>query len=152
MAFPQVPARTGCWRGWAQPGEKGYEVRAAGVGRKAPAVWRRRKDSERTGVNGSPKTGGCRTAEGVAAQETQTAEGEEGRSACRLLGTWPAVSDVGRKTPESTSAKESVATQRPLCSPAPHPFHPLLSQFIYPCSKDSLTVPRGWLKWPGGGL
>lgn len=61
------------------------------------------------------------------------------------------MSDVGRKTPKSTSAGERVATQRLLCSPAPHPFLPLPSQLIYPSSEDSLTVPRGWLKCLGVG-
>lgn len=52
VAFPQVPAwhvhsagSRGCLRGWSQPEEKGQEVWAAGVGRKAQKAWRRRKDS-----------------------------------------------------------------------------------------------------------
>lgn len=106
--------------------------------------------------------GQLRRAEQAAARRREAAEVQRCRCPAsagrgwalgmRLLGTWPAISDVGRRTPESTSAEERVATQRPLCSSGPHPVLPLLSQFIYPSSKDSLTVPRGWLKWPRGGL
>lgn len=99
----------------------------------------------------NPEKGGCRSAE-VPLPSERGAGGWGWALGMRLLGTWPAISDVGRRTPESTSAEERVATQRPLCSSGPHPFLPLLSQFIYPSSKDSLTVPRGWLKWPRGGL
>lgn len=75
--------------------------------------------------------------------ERRAGEDGEWRSACRLLGTWPATADVGRKTPESTSAEERAATQRPLCSSAPHPFLPLLSPIYLPEFKRQPHSPEG---------
>lgn len=136
--------------GRLQPEERGRRCRLQ--------MWERRhrkpegeeRPAEMSGAGCSPKKGGCRSSEVLLPSERR-AGWWRWALGMRLLGTWPATSDVGR-TPESTSAEERVATQRLLCSSGPHPFLPLLSQFIYPSSKDSLTVPRGWLKWPRGGL
>jgi len=152
VAFPQVPA----WRfhgAGSRASLKGHAGKGQEGGHgKGDTEGLEEKGSEDVRSKLHPEEGGCGTTECVAAKRTQAGEGGEGHSACRPLGTWPAMSDGGRKTPESTSAGERVATQRPLCSSAPHPFLLLPFQFIYPSSKDSLTVPRGWLKWPRGGL
>lgn len=137
-------------RGWSCPKETRQEVWAGRHGKaggeRTAEMTRARRDVRKMSRKEAAGS------ERVSLPRTQAGEGGEGRSACWLLGTWPAMSGVGRKTPESTSAEERVAAQRLLCSSAPHPLLPLPSQFIYPSSKDSLTVPRGWLKWPRGGL
>lgn len=126
MAFLQVPAwcfhgagsRAGL-RGWSWPEEKGKEVwegRHRGAGGEE-----RTTEMTMTGPNCNLKKGDCRISEGVAAQ---AGEGGQWCSVCWLLGTWPAMSDVGRKTPESTSLKRGWQHKDRCVSLLPIPFFP----------------------------
>lgn len=69
--------------------------------------------AEVTRTSYSLQKGGCRNTERRVQDHRGSCPVNEGwdSETCWLLGTWPAMSSVGRKTPESTSAEERVATQ-----------------------------------------
>lgn len=133
-----------CWQqamgylgGRSQPEERGRRCRLQMWERRHRRPGGEERPAEMSRACCNSKKGGCR--------------GGDGLSACGSLGTWPAISDVGRRTPESTSAEEkggntktAVFLWSPSLSPPPLPIY--LPEFKrQPHSPEGLAeVAKGW--------